>query len=71
MSSKSLGHTELNRAIRAHHLLEVKMFLSSSGKASTGRSSDASAELGWTTTVCHHFFIQCLGQAVLPWPCQV
>ncbi len=71
MSSKSLGHADLNGVIRAHHLLEVKTFVSSSGKACAGRPSDAPAELGWKTSVRYHLFIQCLGQAVLPWPRQV
>lgn len=41
------------------------------GEASGRGTSDDSSQFGWKTLVCHHVFVQCLGQSVLPQPSKV
>lgn len=41
------------------------------GEEGTRWTADDPAELGWQETVCLHFPLQCMGQAILPRPCQV
>ena len=40
-------------------------------KEGGGRTPDDTAVSGWQEALCHHLPLQCMGQPVLPQPCQV